>query len=283
METVDKWKDLTFESLSNIFKDIAAALPGIFGAFIVIVFGWIIIKITTLVLRKIFKIIKLSSISEKINEAKLFGDADIKIDLSKVIVTFVKVLLWLVFIIVASDIMGLTIISTEIANLLRYLPILLSAMVIFMLGLFLAKTIKEAIIKVFDSIGLSGGKLLGNVLFYLIIIFVSITALNQAGIDTQIITNNFTIVLGAFLLAISLALGLGSREIVGDLLRTFYSRKIYEVGDKVKIVDLQGTVIGIDNIERVITTNRGKVVIPIKKVVEKTVEVEEQPEPKPKE
>ena len=172
--------------------------------------------------------------------------------------------------------MGLTIISTEIANLLRYLPILLSAMIIFMIGLFLAKTIKETIVKVFDSIGLGGGKLLGNVLFYLIIIFVSITALNQAGIDTQIITNNFTIVLGAFLLAIALALGLGSREIVGDLLRTFYSRKIYEVGDKVKIGDLQGTVIGIDNISMILKTKTGKVVIPIKKVVEKTVTVEEQ-------
>ncbi|MGO4920805.1 mechanosensitive ion channel family protein [Maribacter spongiicola] len=276
MDTVDKWKDLTFESLSNIFKDIASALPGIFGAFIVIIFGWIIIKVVTFILRRIFKAIKLDKASEKINEAKLFGDSDIKIDLPKIIITFIKVLLWLVFIIVASDIMGLTIISTEIANLLRYLPVLLSAMVIFMLGLFLAKTIKETIIKVFGSIGLGGGKLLGNVLFYLIIIFVSITALNQAGIDTQIITNNFTIVLGAFLLAISLALGLGSREIVGDLLRTFYSRKIYEVGDKVKIGDLQGTVIGIDNISMILKTKNGKVVIPIKKVVEKTVTVEEQ-------
>lgn len=276
METVDKWKELTFDSLSNIFKDIASALPGIFGAFIVIIFGWIIIKVTTFILKRIFKAIKLDTVSEKINEAKLFGDADIKIDLPKIIITFIKVLLWLVFIIVASDIMGLTIISTEIANLLRYLPVLLSAMVILMLGLFLAKTIKEAIIKVFGSIGFGGGKLLGNVLFYLIIIFVSITALNQAGIDTQIITNNFTIVLGAFLLAIALALGLGSREIVGDLLRTFYSRKIYEVGDKVKIGDLQGTVIGIDNISMILKTKSGKVVIPIKKVVEKTVTVEEQ-------
>ncbi|MEP2281371.1 mechanosensitive ion channel domain-containing protein [Maribacter sp.] len=276
METVDKWKDLTFESLSNIFKDIASALPGIFGAFIVIIFGWIIIKVVTFILKRIFKAIKLDKASEKINEAKLFGDADIKIDLPKIIVTFIKVLLWLVFIIVASDIMGLTIISTEIANLLRYLPILLSAMIIFMIGLFLAKTIKETIVKVFDSIGLGGGKILGNVLFYLIIIFVSITALNQAGIDTQIITNNFTIVLGAFLLAIALALGLGSREIVGDLLRTFYSRKIYEIGDKVKVGDLQGTVIGIDNISMILKTKTGKVVIPIKKVVEKTVTVEEQ-------
>ncbi|APQ16494.1 mechanosensitive ion channel family protein [Maribacter hydrothermalis] len=276
METVDKWKDLAFESLSTIFKDIAAALPGIFGAFVVLIFGWIIIKIVKFVLKRLFRIIKIDKFSEKVNEAKLFGDADIKIDLGKVLITFVKVLLWLVFIIVASDIMGLTIISSEIANLLRYLPILLSALVIFMIGLYLAKVIKETIVKIFDSIGLGGGKVLGNALFYLIIIFVSITALNQAGVDTEIITNNFTIILGAFLLAISLALGLGAREVVGDLLRTFYSRKIYVVGDKVKVGKLEGTVVGIDNISMILKTKTGKVVIPIKKVVEKTVIVEEQ-------
>lgn len=275
MDTVDKWKDLTFQSLSNIFKDIAAALPGIFGAFIVMIFGWLIIKVTTFVLKRIFKAIKLDRFSQKINDAKLFGDADLKVDISKVLVTFIKVLLWLVFIIVASDIMGLTIISSEIANLLRYLPILLSALVIFMIGLYLAKIIKETIIKVFDSIGMGGGKILGNVLFYLIIVFVSITALNQAGVDTEIVTNNFTIILGAFLLAIALALGLGSREVVGDLLRTFYTRKIYEIGDKVTIGKLEGTVVGIDNISMIIKTKTGKVVVPIRKVVEKTVTVDE--------
>lgn len=275
METVDKWKDLTFETLRIIFQDIAAALPGIFGAFVVLTFGWLFIKITTFVLKRIFKAIQLDRFSEKINNAKLFGDSDIKIEISKILTGFIKWVLWLVFIIVAADIMGLSIISSEIANLLRYLPVLLSALVIFMVGLYLAKIIKGTIVKVFDSLGFGGGKILGNVLFYLIIVFVSITALNQAGVDTEIITNNFTIILGAFLLAISLALGLGSREVVGDLLRTFYTRKIYEIGDKVTIGKLKGKVIGIDNISMVIKTKTGKVVIPIKKVVGKTVLVEE--------
>ena len=77
-------------------------------------------------------------------------------------------------------------------------------------------------------------------------------------------------------MAISLALGLGAREVVGDLLRTFYTRKIYVIGDKVKIGKLEGTVIGIDSISMILKTKNSKVVIPIKKVVEKTVEVQEQ-------
>ncbi|MGB3150014.1 MAG: mechanosensitive ion channel domain-containing protein [Maribacter sp.] len=275
METIDKWKDLTFDTLSRILGDIAAALPGIFGAFVVLVFGWITIKIVTVILKKIMKIAKIDKLSDKVNEAKLFGDSEVEIQISKVLLTFVKTLLWLVFIIVASDVMGLTIISEEIANLLRYLPVLLTALVIFMMGLYLAKIIKKAVTSVFESMGIGGGKIVGNLLFYLIVIFISITALNQAGIDTAIITSNFTIILSAFLFAMALALGLGSREVVGDLLRTFYSRKIYEIGDQIKVKKIEGTIEAIDNISVVVKTKTGKLVVPIRKVVENTVEVKQ--------
>lgn len=115
--------------------------------------------------------------------------------------------------------------------------------------------------------------MISGALFYLIVFFVSITTLNQAGVDTQIITSNFTLVLGAFLLAFSLALGLGSREVVGDLLRTFYTRKIYEVGDHIKLKNIKGTIEAIDQISIVVKTDTGKVVVPIKKIVENTVEL----------
>lgn len=275
METVEKWKLLIFETLGSILKDIASALPGIFGAFVVLIFGWITIKIVSFVVKKILKVAKVAVLSDKINDARLFGDSDIEIDIAKVLLSFIKGVLWLVFIIVAADVMNLKIISTEIANLLRYLPVLLTALIIFMIGLYLAKTIKKTVTTVFESMDLGGGKVLGNVLFYMIIIFVSITALNQAGIDTEIITSNFTIILGAFLFAAALALGLGSREVVGDLLRTFYTRKIYEVGDKVKFDKIEGRVESIDNISVIIKTKSGKVVVPIKKIVDNTVEVED--------
>ena len=275
METVNQWKDLTFETLSSILKDIAASLPGILGAFIVLIFGWIIVKIVRFILKKIFKIISIDRLSDKINEAQLFGDSDIKIEISTILLGFVKLLLWLVFIIVAADVMHLQVISEEIANLLRYLPVLLTAVVIFMGGIYAAKLIKQALVSVFQSVGFSGSKVVGNVVFYIIGVFVTITALNQAGIDTTIITSNFTIILGAFLFAIALGFGLGSREIIADLLRTFYTRKNYTVGDKIELKDIKGTIEAIDNACVTLKTKEGKMVIPIKEITESRVKIKE--------
>lgn len=273
MEQMNEWKNMATDTLMGILKDIASALPNIFGALVVLTIGWIIIKVVRFILKKVFRVAKLDTVSEKINDARLFGDSKIKIDVAKILLGFVKWILLMVFIIVAADIMKLTVISQEIANLLRYLPILLSAMVIFMIGLFAAKLIKKALLGVFESMGFSGGKLVSSIVFYIITIFVTITALNQAGIDTSLITNNFSLIIGAFLLAFAIGFGLGSRDVVTNLLKTFYARKTYSAGDKIKTKDVEGVIENIDTIFITLKTENGKVVVPINEIVDTKVEV----------
>ncbi len=272
METVDQLKELSFSTtLSSILEDMASAVPKVIGAVVVLIIGWLISKIVRYVLKKVLKVAKVATISEKLNEAKLFGDTAIKIDVEKILLQFVKWVLLLVFIIIAADLAELTVISSEIASLLRYLPVLLSALVIFMVGLFAAKLIKKMLISVFESMGFAGSKLVSGIVFYILLIFVTITSLNQAGIDTSIITNNFTLILGAFLLAFALAFGLGSRDVIANLLKTFYTRKTYAVGDRIKFNDVEGTIQSIDSIFVTLKTDDGKLVVPVKEIVENRV------------
>ncbi|UII80579.1 mechanosensitive ion channel domain-containing protein [Flagellimonas sp. CMM7] len=273
METINEWKNLTFDSLAAMGRDVALALPKIIGALIILLIGWLVTKIVLFVLGKILKLAKLDKLSDKINEMDLFGKGDFKIDIIKVILGFVKWLLLLVFLIVAADILSWEIISTEIGNLLRYLPRLFSALALMMIGLYIGNFIKTTVKKLFDSLEFGGSNLVSNMLFYIIVIFISITALNQAGIDTTIITNNITLILGSFLLAFALGLGLGSRDIITDLLRSFYTRRTYAVGDKVVIGKNEGTIEAIENNTLTLITKTGKFVIPIKEVVSKKVEV----------
>lgn len=273
METINEWKNLTFDSLAAMGRDVALALPKIIGALIILLVGWLVTKIVLFVLGKILKLAKLDKLSDKINEMDLFGKGDFKINIIKVILGFVKWLLLLVFLIVAADILSWEIISTEIGNLLRYLPRLFSALALMMIGLYIGNFIKTTVKKLFDSLEFGGSNLVSNMLFYIIVIFISITALNQAGIDTTIITNNITLILGSFLFAFALGLGLGSRDIITDLLRSFYTRRTYAVGDKVVIGKNEGTIEAIENNTLTLITKTGKFVIPIKEVVSKKVEV----------
>lgn len=273
METLSNWKNVTLDSLSSMGKNIGAALPKIVGAIAILILGWLIIKIVLFILSKILKLAKMDALSERINEMDLLGNGKFKIDIIKITLGFVKWLLLLVFFIVAADILDWGIISTEIGNLLRYLPRLFTALVLFTIGLYLGSVVKNAIKKLFESFEFGGGKIISGLMFYVIVIFMSITALNQAGVDTTIITNNITLILGSFLLAFALGLGLGSREIVADLLRSFYTRKTYAVGDKIVIGEDSGVIEAIENNSLTLVTKKGKFVIPIKEVVSQKVEI----------
>lgn len=275
MKTINELKNTLAESFGGLLSAAAEMVPKFILGLLGLLVAWLIIKIVLFILKRTLKAAKIDVLSQRVADSKLFGDKQLKIDLLKVALNTVKLMLILLFTVVLAQIFGLNAISDAIYSLFGYLPTLLSALLILIGGLYLATIVKKAVTDVMKSLGTGGIKMVSGAIFYLITFFVSITALNQAGVDTAIITSNFSLVLGAFLLAFSLALGLGSKEIVGDLLRTFYTRKLYEVGDTIKLKDIEGKIEAIDHISMVVKTKKGKIVVPIKKITENTVELED--------
>src|SRR5690606_39783745 len=97
---------------------------------------------------------------------------------------------------------------------------------------------------------------ISNVLVFGIILFFSLMGLNQAGIDTTLITNNISIILGVVFASMALSFGLGSKDIVKGILYSYYLRKNIQIGDKIRIEseDDVGALVDIDNIKvRILT------------------------------
>ncbi|WP_394975013.1 mechanosensitive ion channel domain-containing protein [uncultured Croceitalea sp.] len=270
---MEKYQKVLSDSLSDMLSNVVQLLPQIIIGVLGLIVAWILLKVILFIVKKVLKAAKIDALSTKITEAKLLGDKEVKIDLLKIVLRAVKILLILVFTIVIAEVIGLNAISEGIISILGYLPTLLSAILIFAGGLYLATLVKKGTLALFTSMGIGGSKAISSILFYLITFFISITALNQAGIDTDIITSNFTMILGAFLFAAALGFGLGSREVFSDVLKMFYTRKNYAVGDKIAIGDLEGTIDAIDNITLTLKTKTGKIVIPIKDIVSQNVEI----------
>jgi hypothetical protein len=86
----------------------------------------------------------IDKIGTKINESDLFGKSNFKINISEIVVGFVRWILILVFMMIAADVMQWSIISRD-QNLLRYLPLLFSAITLFMIGIYVANFVRKAI------------------------------------------------------------------------------------------------------------------------------------------
>lgn len=260
-------------SLENIWGRILSGLPKVLGFIGFILLAWILIKLLLYVVRKALNRTKINEWSKKLSRTEIFGNTTINIVLTNVILGVLRWLLILIFVLVGADIFGLEIVSQGISSFIAYLPSLLTALVIFVGGVYIGTLAKKAIQSMFKSLELTGGNLVGNIAFYLIVVFISLAALDQAGIDTSVIKSNLTLVIGSILLSFTIAFGLGSRDIIQRLLFGYYSRKNLEIGQKIRMGDLEGVIISIDNICMVLQTAERKVVIPIKDVADAKIEI----------
>lgn len=275
MEKATEWKNVAMESLKAMWLEIAKVFPSIIGAIIVLIIGWLVTKLVVRLIKKALKLAKANKLDDKLNDIEIVEGKKLNFDTIKIVSNFVKWVMYIMLIIMVSDILNLTMISEQISNLLGYLPQLFAALVIFTIGLILANVIKKGLKSFFESMDLSGAKIISQVVFFIILIFTSITALNQAGVNTEIITSNITMILAAFLLAFALAFGFGAQKVVGDLLKTFYARKTYEIGQVIEFNDIKGEVEAIDNMCITLKTDKGKLVVPIKDIVESQVKIQD--------
>ncbi|MCF8715640.1 mechanosensitive ion channel [Joostella atrarenae] len=266
--------NLNFEILNNLYSDFVDVLPIILGTIFYIVISWLLLKFILFIVKKSLKFTKIDSLFENANDKNPLFGSSIKIKPTKIILAFIKWFLILILIIVGSDILGLTIVSNEVGKLVEYLPKIFSAVLIFFVGIYGAILLRKTIQSGLKAFDMNGSKAISMIVFYLVFVVVSVMALNQAGVDTEIITKNFFLIIGAFLAAFAIAFGLGSREVIFRLLLGFYSRKNFAIGKRIRFDDVEGVVLSINNISMVIKSdNNKKIVVPIKLIVNKKIEI----------
>lgn len=275
MEKMNEFSDVAMKSLTNIWLEITKIFPNIIGALIVLIIGWIITKLIVKIIKKVLKLAKTDKLDEKINEIEIIEGKQLNFNTVKVVSKVVKYLMYIILLVTASDIMGLDIITRQISDLISYLPKLFAALIVFIVGLLFANFVKNGLKSLFESMDLSGGKMISQVVFFLMLTFISVTALNQAGIDTEIITNNINMIIAAFLLAFAIAFGLGAREVVGKLLNTFYARKTFEVGQKIIFNNETYTIDAVRSISVILKNSNGTLIVPIKDIVENQVQLQD--------
>ncbi|MFV0541259.1 MAG: mechanosensitive ion channel family protein [Aestuariibaculum sp.] len=275
MDKISEWNEVVKNSLSAITGEMSKVVPNILGAIAILIIMWLITKVILIVLKKTLKLVKADRLDDKINEIELFEGKKPNVNVIAIILKFVKWLMYLIILVVVTDVLNLTMVSTEIKSFVSYLPRLFSALVIFTVGLLLANFIKKTLKSFFESMDLSGSKIISQIVFTILLVFISITALNQAGIDTDIITSNITMILASLLLAFSLAFGFGAQKVIGDLLKTFYVRKTYEIGQKIEFNGMIGEVESINGISLTLKTKEGRFVVPIKDITESQVKIQD--------
>ncbi len=248
------------------------ALPRIIGAVAVFTIGMVAANLLYKLLVRVLGLIGIDKIAEKFAEIDLIQKSNIRLQPSKILASCIYYIFVLVVMVTASDILGLAIVSEQIAKLMVYLPKLFSAGAVLLIGLFVSNMIKDGIEAACTSLGIPSGKLIAGGVFYMLFITIAISALAQAEINTTFLTSNLTLILGGVVAAFAIGYGFASRDMMSNLLGSIYSRSKFKVGDVIKIQGLKGEIIEMDSTSLTLQSADCQFIIPLSKVASENVE-----------
>lgn len=114
----------------------------------------------------------------------------------------------------ALDVFGASTTSALALALLAYLPRLVVAAIIFLVALGASRFLERSVLISAVNMQVQSARLLALGVKWLVLVLGSAMALEHAGVGGALVTISFTILLGGIVLALALAVGLGSREAV---------------------------------------------------------------------
>lgn len=248
MEELSTWSQMLMNSVQSFWESLVSVLPSIVGTIFILIVGWLLAKIIVYGLVKILKYANFDTLADKADLSSYLSKANIKLRPSELIGKFVYYILILLVIVTVSDSLGLDVVSTQISMLIAYMPKLFVALVLLVVGLYMATFIRDIIAGATSSLGIGTGKVISSLVFYVLMIMVLITSFNQAGIDTTIFTSNLLLILGAILISAAISYGFASRDVLKNILAGFFSKNTYNVGMKIEVDGTRGTIIEISTI-----------------------------------
>ena len=163
---------------------------------------------------------------------------------------------------VVADALGLVVVSSWLEILAGYLPRVIGAVAIVVVGFIGSIVLRDVIEMAAGSIGLDLGEHLLRFVRFLIVAVAFLLAAGQLGVDVSVISSLIMVLVGGVLLSAALAFGLGARVSVSNILASHYLRKTFSEGEYVQIEGHRGRIIQMTATAVILESDEGRVVVP---------------------
>jgi len=210
-------KELFLEPLKATGEKIISLLPALVGALVILLLGWLLAKILKSALIKLLVAVRFEKFSERSGLSKFLSRGDIKHSFADILGTVFFWIIFLFFIDLAADVLKLSLISNLINSIISFIPNLIAAAVIIIIGVLLSSFFKGVVKVTASSYDLAHRELLAKIVQYLIILFAVAMSLEELGVATHILVNSVLIIIGAIAFGLALAFGLGSKDVAGKI------------------------------------------------------------------
>jgi hypothetical protein len=222
--TVSSWTDAVQTSFANGFGILLAGIPKIIGFLLILLVGWLIASAVAKAVQMLLHAVKFDDVADRAGITGFVRDMGITTDASGVLATIAKWFIRLIVLVAAFDALGLPTISAVLDRLLFWIPNLIVALVVLVIGGLIATALSKVVRGATTEAGVGNPSLLATITSWAIWAFAFMIALDQVGIASTLVNTLFMGFVGALALAFGLAFGLGGRDTASQIVHTWYMK-----------------------------------------------------------
>lgn len=260
----------TFRTLINQFVNF---VPRLIGAIVVLLIGILVARLAAVLVKNLLGRVGFDKIGDKLNEVDFIKQLQTEIKLSEIVAKVLYYFILLVFITAATETLGVKAISDMVLALVNFIPKVIAAAIMLQIGVLVADALKKAVISICQTFKIASGKLLGMIVFFFFLIITIISALGQAGINTELLESSFNLLIGGIIFAFAVGYGIASRDVMANILASFYSKNRFLEGQTIQIDEVKGQIVKIDSTSLTLQTGETTSIFPLQTLQSKKIEV----------
>jgi hypothetical protein len=221
---IDDWGEALMTSLAGALAILLAAIPKILGFLAILLIGWFIANLLAKGVAALLRVVRFNHFAQRSGLSDFLSQMEVRTDPAGVLADVVRWFVRLIVLVVAFDALGLPAVSQVLQQLLLWLPNLVVALVILVIGGLAANALADLIRGATARAGFTNPNLLSSIARVAVWAFAIVVAVNQIGVAQTLVNTLFFGLIGALALALGLSFGLGGRETAAEIVRTWYQQ-----------------------------------------------------------
>jgi len=219
-----EWNSLIVVPVSEMLTKLVGYLPTLMGALIILTVGWVVAKTLRRIVSRGLEKIHFNKLAEKAGISEILNKGGLKTSANDVLSGFVYWLVIIMVLVMVVNALGLPQASNVLESLFAYIPNVIAALFVLVVGMFLANFVSGIIRTAAGNASLPKPDMLAAVSRWAIIIFAGTISLRELGIAILLVTTTFNIILGGVCPALALAFALGGKDAAATYLNEWQQR-----------------------------------------------------------
>ncbi|OGW42039.1 MAG: hypothetical protein A2010_06185 [Nitrospirae bacterium GWD2_57_9] len=216
---------LILEPLKALYAQMSAFLPNMLAMLIIILVGIATARIMSALTLKTLKAVKFDSWSDRMGVTSMMRKGDLWAKPSDATAAFLFWLLIVVAVLTGLSALHIRVVDSMIAEVLLYLPKIVSAILIVVIGYIVTGLIARGLLISLVNGGFRFAKQFARAARLLLIVLIAAMALEQLQVAPGVVVAAFSIVFGGIVFALAIAFGLAGVDTAKRMLEQQEEKK----------------------------------------------------------